>query len=87
MSTELYDAIVWSQPNCQYCDLAKKLLTMRGLEYQERIIGMDEGNWPKEALMKAVPNARSVPQVFVKGKYVGGYKELREYLNDNFKDA
>lgn len=87
MQTESFDAIVWSQTNCQYCNLVKKLLEMKGLTYQERLIGMDEGNWTKEALYKAVPDARSVPQVFIKGQYVGGYKEVREYLNDNAKNT
>jgi glutaredoxin len=60
---------------------------MKGLSYQERIIGGDEGNWTKEALYRVVPDARSVPQVFIKGNYIGGYKEVREYLNDNVKNT
>ena len=77
------EAIVWSQYHCVYCDRAKTLLTAKGIEYHERIIGMDEGNWTKEALMKAVPGARSIPQIFMGNKYIGGYAELVQYLNDN----
>ena len=87
MQTNSTEAIVWSQYHCVYCDRAKTLLTARGIKYQERVIGMDEGNWTKADLLKAVPTARSVPQIFVGDTYVGGYNELQKYLNDNFKTA
>jgi glutaredoxin len=32
-------------------------------------------------LMKAVPGAKSVPQVMIGGKYVGGLQQVKEYLN------
>lgn len=87
MQTNSTEAIVWSQYHCAYCDRAKKLLTSYGIKYQERIIGMDEGNWSKQDLIKAVPNARSVPQIFLGEKYIGGYTELQKYLNDNTQNA
>lgn len=70
-------AVVWSKGNCPFCVKAKALLDQRGIEYEERII---DNGWTKEQLLEAVPNARSVPQVFVRGRYVGGYNELVEYI-------
>jgi glutaredoxin len=32
-------AIVWSKYHCPYCDKAKALLKMRGVEFEERKIG------------------------------------------------
>ena len=32
-------AVVWSKPACPYCDQAKALLKMKGIEYEEKIIG------------------------------------------------
>lgn len=87
MQTNSTEAIVWSQYHCAYCDRAKKLLTSYGIKYIERTIGTDEGNWTKEALLKAVPGARSVPQIFLGEKYIGGYVELQKYLNDNPKNT
>ena len=29
-------ATVWSKDNCPYCDQAKSLLKMKGIEYEER---------------------------------------------------
>jgi len=73
----MMQAVVWSKGNCPFCVKAKALLDQRGIEYEERII---DNGWTKEQLLEAVPNARSVPQVFVRGRYVGGYNELVEYI-------
>lgn len=70
--------IIWSKYNCAFCDQAKTLLQSRGIAYEERRIG---DGWTREDLLEAVPTARTVPQIFVDGKLIGGFTELREYLN------
>jgi len=70
-------AIVWSKDNCSFCLSAKNLLTARGIEFEERKIGH---GYTKEQLLEAVPNAKTVPQIFLDGEYVGGYTELKEKL-------
>ena len=70
-------AIVWSRYNCPYCDQAKALLKHKGIVYEERKIG---DGWTKEELLEAVPNARSVPQIFLNGELVGGFTELQKQL-------
>lgn len=72
-------AIVWSQEYCSYCESAKSLLDSYGYEVEERKIG-EGGDWTKQDLIDAVPHARSVPQVFLDGVYVGGFNELRRRL-------
>lgn len=69
-------AIVWSTPTCSFCKNAKAELTKRGIEYEERMIGVD---WTKEQLQEMVPGAQKVPQIFIDGIYVGGYTELMSY--------
>jgi len=69
--------IVWTKPNCPNCDQAKALLKNKGIEYEERNIGVD---WTKEQLLEAVPTARTVPQIFMGEEYVGGYTELKQKL-------
>lgn len=73
-------AIVWSKQMCPYCDQAKALLNSKGIDFEERKIG--EG-YSREDLLEAVPTARTVPQIFLNDKLVGGFTELREYLNAN----
>jgi glutaredoxin 3 len=71
-------AIVWSKNMCPYCDQAKALLKSRGIEYEERNI--TEGTWTKEQLLEAVPNARTLPQIFINEQLIGGFNELRQHL-------
>ena len=72
-------AIVWSKHNCPYCDQAKALLTQRGIKYEERKIG---DGYTREELLEAVPNARTVPQIIINGNMIGGFTELRDYLEN-----
>lgn len=70
-------AIIWSKSNCPYCDQAKSLLMQYGIAIEDRKIG---NGWTKEALLESLPNARSVPQIIIDDIYLGGFKELKEYL-------
>jgi glutaredoxin len=71
-------AIVWSKDQCPYCDQAKALLKSRNIEFEERNVSHD---WTREQLLEAVPNARSVPQIFLDETLVGGFNELRQRLS------
>jgi glutaredoxin 3 len=70
-------AIVWSKDQCPYCDQAKALLALRNIEFEERNVSQD---WTREQLLEAVPNARTVPQIFLGEELVGGFNELRKRL-------
>jgi len=72
-------AIIWSKYHCPYCDQAKALLRQRGIPFEERKIG---DGYTKEELLEAVPTARTVPQIFIDDKLIGGFTELKTYLND-----
>lgn len=71
---------VWSKTPCPICDQAKALLKQRGIDYEERNI--TEGAWTREQLLEAVPNARTVPQIFINEQLVGGFNELRTHLQN-----
>jgi glutaredoxin len=72
--------IIWSKQNCPYCVKAKSLLTKKGYEYEERVI--NEG-WTREQLLEAVPNARTVPQIFIGEELIGGYDQLVIWAEQN----
>jgi glutaredoxin len=72
-------AIVWSKDNCTFCDQAKALLEQRNIVYEEKKIGY---GYTREDLLEAVPTARTVPQIFVNKNYVGGFTELRKYIEE-----
>jgi glutaredoxin 3 len=73
-------ATVWSKNTCPYCDQAKALLKQRGIDYEERNI--TEGTWTKEQLLEAVPNARTLPQIFIDEQLIGGFNELRQHFQN-----
>jgi glutaredoxin len=75
-------AIVWSKYNCPYCDQAKALLKSKNISFEERKIG---DGYTKEELLEAVPDARSVPQIFLDNKLIGGFTELRQYIQDTME--
>jgi glutaredoxin len=71
-------AVVWSKEQCPFCDQAKALLKMKGIEFEERKVG---GDWTKEQLLEAVPTARTVPQIFLDDQLIGGFTELKSHLS------
>ena len=75
-------AIVWSKYHCPYCDQAKALLKQKGIEFEEKKIG---DGYTKEDLLEAVPNARTVPQIFLDGQLIGGFTELKTKLTESLK--
>jgi glutaredoxin 3 len=70
-------AIVWSKYHCPFCDQAKALLTQKGIEFEERKVG---DGYTREDLLEAVPNARTVPQIFIDGELIGGFTELKAHF-------
>lgn len=73
-------AVIWSRYHCPYCDQAKALLKSKGIVFEEKKIG---DGYTKEELLEAVPNARTVPQIFLDGELVGGFTELKQKLTES----
>ena len=70
-------ATIWSKYHCPYCDQAKALLKNRGIPFEEKKIG---DGYTREELLEAMPTARTVPQIFLDDKLIGGFQELNEHL-------
>ena len=70
--------VIWSKDTCAYCEMAKRLLNQNGLAFEEKKIGYD---YTKEDLLNEIPNARTVPQIIIDDKVIGGYNELKNYLS------
>ena len=78
--SKITKAIVWSNVGCSYCEQAKNLLKSKNIEFEERNIA--HGTWTVQQLQEAVPGARTVPQIKINGKTIGGYNEFEKYLDD-----
>jgi glutaredoxin 3 len=64
---------VYTSDFCPYCVNAKRLLDARGLSYSEDNIGSD---FEKRKWLIETTGQRTVPQIFIGDKSIGGYMEL-----------
>ena len=74
-------AVIWSKNNCNLCAEAKALLDSKKIGYEERNIEDEFSPWTPEDFFKAVPNARTFPQIEIDGKYIGGYEMMMTHVN------
>jgi glutaredoxin 3 len=65
---------IYTTTYCTFCRLAKELLRERGISFEDRDVTDDDEarHWLVEATGR-----RTVPQIFIDEKPVGGYEELR----------
>ena len=80
---------IFTTTSCGYCRMAKALITERGHSYTEKIIGQDLTKDEFFAKMSSINGTKSVPQVFLKDEYIGGYEKLQQFYEDvthNFGD-
>jgi glutaredoxin 3 len=68
---------IYSSRNCSYCHAAKTLLNSRGLNYTEIDVTFDAD---KRREMMDRAKQRTVPQIFIDGKSIGGFRELAQVL-------
>ena len=65
---------IYSGDYCPYCDRAKALLKQRGLEFTEYNV---QGELHRRVEMaERAPGARTIPQIFINDRHVGGCDEL-----------
>lgn len=76
---------IYTTPICGYCHAAKRLLTNKGVEFEETNVMI---NANKRAEMLARSGGRtSVPQIFIGGTHIGGFDDLNELEYDDKLDA
>ncbi len=65
---------VYSSLWCPFCARAKALLNRKGVEYRE--IDVDRDPNLRQQMMRRAGGRRTVPQIFVDGRHVGGSDDL-----------
>ena len=71
-------AIVYGSKMCNFCTLVVNALEKEGATVEKKDVS--EPNILLEMREAAGENARTVPQVVIDGKYIGGYTEVDRYL-------
>jgi glutaredoxin len=64
---------IYSTSWCPSCIYAKRLLSERGVEFEE--INIEEKGWSRDDLFE-LTGGRTVPQIIIDEKPIGGYDEL-----------
>lgn len=65
--------MIYLTQSCPFCNMAKRLLDTKGVQYETIDIGNDRDQW---AAMEAKTGRNTVPQVYVGDTHIGGFDEL-----------
>jgi glutaredoxin 3 len=66
--------ILYTTQYCGYCHAAKRLLRNKELEFEEIDVAFDDAL--RAEMVQRANGMRTVPQIFINGRHVGGYQEL-----------
>lgn len=73
--------IIYTKEDCSYCKLAKTLLKERGMEFSEVLVGGPDYSVENFKDEFAAHGIKTVPQIFVDDRRVGGYFDLVAWLD------
>ena len=68
---------IYSKSNCVFCDKAKNYFIQNNISYKEYNVEIPE---VFDVLMTRNPNARTMPQIFINEKLIGGYTDLIDWI-------
>ena len=67
------EVVIYRTPSCSYCFRVAHLLQSKGIPFKEVDVSDDPG---KRQWLSDVTRQRTVPQVFINGRPVGGFDDL-----------
>src|ERR687892_580395 len=67
------DLVIYTKDDCPYCVRVKALLKSKGVAYEEIDVTHDAG---RQAEVIERSGRRTVPQIFINGRSIGGYDDL-----------
>ncbi|WP_033074002.1 glutaredoxin 3 [Sphingopyxis sp. MWB1] len=65
---------VYTKFMCPYCTRAKALLESKGAAFEEIDVTMDRAGF--DAMVERANGSRTVPQIFIDDRHIGGSDEL-----------
>ena len=75
---------IYTKMFCGFCAAAKRLLTAKGVDYEEYDITM--GGEKRAEMLQRADGRSSVPQIFIDGRHVGGCDDLHALEEDGKLD-
>jgi glutaredoxin 3 len=77
--------LLYTTPFCGYCRAAKQLLRDQGHDFQEIDVAFDQEK--RAEMIGRAGGRRTVPQIFIHGRHVGGHYELAALEREDKLDA
>ena len=72
--------LIYTKDNCIWCDRAKNLLDSKKIFYNE--IDLSDDSERLKFYEKIGDNVKTVPQVFIDDKRIGGFQDLEVFLDE-----
>ena len=72
--------LIYTKDNCIWCDRAKILLDSKKISYNE--IDLSDDSERLKFYEEIGDNVKTVPQVFIDDKRIGGFEDLRVFLDE-----
>lgn len=68
--------VVYTMERCPYCEKAKRILTSRGVSYEERKVDYDDdAEWER---LEKLTGMKTVPQILRGEELIGGCSDLEK---------
>lgn len=76
--------VVYASPSCAYSEAAKRLLRRKRADFLE--INVPSSPQRRQQMIE-LSGRRTVPQIFIGGRHIGGYTELAALESEGRLDA
>lgn len=75
--------LIYKKENCPHCDTALRIAQEVIQETAHTLtVKKVEDDGVREELLSLVPNAKTVPQVFVNGSHIGGASDFIQWMQE-----
>jgi glutaredoxin 1 len=72
---------IYGKTNCGFCTKAKDLVESKKFKYEYKDVGISQSVLDELQTRVSTP-VRSVPQIFIRDKHIGGYSDLIRYIEE-----
>ena len=73
---------IYTKDDCQYCMMAKTALARHMVQFNEYRLHQ---HFSRGQILEKFPEAKTFPIIVLDGFYIGGYTQLNNYLEEQFK--
>ena len=77
------DLEMYTMDNCIFCMKAKEVIQNNpDMGFRVTEYNIDKHPSYKDTLRERFPDVKTVPQIWIAGKHIGGYEDLVDYIDE-----